>query len=40
MACILFSDKQIAIDWPIIPYEFPIALVPELSEKDKIGSKL
>ena len=38
--CILFDDKQIAINWPVVPYEFPIALAPELSEKDKNGTSL
>jgi dTDP-4-dehydrorhamnose 3,5-epimerase len=38
--CVIFNDKQIAIDWPVVPLEFPIALAPELSEKDKNGTKL
>jgi dTDP-4-dehydrorhamnose 3,5-epimerase len=37
--CIRYDDKQIAIKWPIVPYEFPIALGPELTDEDKNGTK-
>jgi len=35
--CIRFDDPEIAIKWPIVPYEYPIALAPMLSDKDKQG---
>lgn len=35
--CIRFDDPVIGIQWPVIPYEFPIALSPILSEKDRQG---
>lgn len=38
--CIRFDDPDINIQWPIVPYEFPIALGPMLSEKDKQGLSL
>lgn len=38
--CIRFDDPDINIQWPIVPYEFPIALPPVLSEKDKQGKSL
>jgi dTDP-4-dehydrorhamnose 3,5-epimerase len=37
--CIRYDDKQIAIQWPVVPYEFPIALAPELTDEDKNGTK-
>ncbi len=38
--CIRFDDSEIKIQWPTVPYEFPIALGPMLSEKDKQGLSL
>ena len=38
--CICFDDPEIQIEWPLVPYEFPIALGPMLSDKDKQGSSL
>lgn len=38
--CIKYDDPDIKIQWPIVPYEFPIALDPYLSEKDKQGMSL
>lgn len=35
--CIRFDDPDINIAWPVVVYEFPIALSPILSEKDKMG---
>lgn len=35
--CIRFDDPDIDIKWPVVPYEFPIALAPMLSDKDKQG---
>jgi len=38
--CICYDDPEINIRWPLVPYEFPIALGPMLSAKDKQGSSL
>jgi dTDP-4-dehydrorhamnose 3,5-epimerase len=38
--CIRFDDPEINIHWPTVPYEFPIALSPVLSDKDKQGRSL
>lgn len=38
--CIRFDDPDINIQWPIVPYEFPIAIGPTLSDKDKQGHSL
>jgi dTDP-4-dehydrorhamnose 3,5-epimerase len=35
--CIRYDDPDIAIEWPIVPFEFPIAFGPSLSEQDKSG---
>jgi dTDP-4-dehydrorhamnose 3,5-epimerase len=35
--CIRFDDPQINIQWPIVPFEFPIAICPILSDKDRNG---
>lgn len=35
--CMRFDDPEINIRWPNVPYEFPIALSPILSAKDKEG---
>lgn len=38
--CIRFDDPDINIQWPLVPYEFPIAIGPTLSDKDKQGLSL
>ncbi|WOG26338.1 dTDP-4-dehydrorhamnose 3,5-epimerase [Endozoicomonas sp. 8E] len=38
--CILWSDPVVKIEWPVVPYEFPIALGQTLSDKDKQGVSL
>lgn len=38
--CIRYDDPDIAIDWPVIPYDFPIGLGHIVSEKDKLGLSL
>lgn len=38
--CIRFDDPDVGIDWPLVVYEFPIALGPMLSDKDKQGASL
>ena len=38
--CIRFDDPEIDIQWPLVPYQFPIALGPMLSDKDKQGQCL
>jgi dTDP-4-dehydrorhamnose 3,5-epimerase len=35
--CIRFDDTEINIQWPIVPFEFPIAICPILSDKDRQG---
>jgi dTDP-4-dehydrorhamnose 3,5-epimerase len=35
--CIRYDDPEIGIQWPIVPFEFPIALPPLLSKKDEAG---
>lgn len=38
--CIRFDDPAINIQWPVVPHEFPIALGPTLSDKDRHGQSL
>jgi len=38
--CICYDDPEINIEWPVVPCEFPMALAPILSDKDKQGSGL
>lgn len=38
--CIRFDDPDINIEWPVLAHEFPIALSPELSAKDRCGVRL
>ncbi|MHB1287434.1 MAG: dTDP-4-dehydrorhamnose 3,5-epimerase [Leptospirales bacterium] len=38
--CIKYDDPDIGIQWPLVPYQYPIALSPVLSEKDGMGARL
>ena len=38
--CLRHDTLDLAIDWPLVPYEYPIALGHILSEKDKLGLSL
>lgn len=37
--CIAFDDPDLNIKWPLVPYESQIALLPQISEKDRAGLK-
>ena len=38
--CILWSDPNVGVEWPVVSYEFPIVSRQKLSDKDKQGLSL